>query len=86
MSTPETIAQVIGWIGLGCWIACFVWMHRISKKQETTLRDLRDVIKRIEHFSKVEHDLIREVHPQVEQIKDSVEEVSEAVNGNAQRS
>jgi hypothetical protein len=76
----QVIAQIIAWIGLACWAVCFVWMHRISARQESLLRELREVTRRIEHFSKVEHDLIREVHPQVSEIKESVEEVSEAVS------
>jgi len=53
-----------------CWIACFWWMHRISSKQNTLLDQLREQGKRIERFSKVEHDLIKEVHPQVAEIKE----------------
>jgi len=36
--------------------------------------------KRIEKLSKAEHDLIRDVHPQVGQIKEHIETVKEAVS------
>lgn len=35
---------------------------------------------RIEQLSETEHDLIREVHPQVGEIKEQVENVAEAVS------
>ena len=41
---------------------------------------------RIEHLSKVEHDLIREVHPQVGEIKEQVETVKEAVGADTNSS
>jgi hypothetical protein len=75
----QMTALVLGWIGTACWVVCFWWMHRLSSRQETMLRELHDVTKRIEKLSKVEHDLIREVHPNVEEIKESVKDVSDAV-------
>ena len=44
------------------------------------LKELHDVTKRIEKLSKVEHDLIREVYPNVEEIKESVKDVSDKVS------
>ena len=76
----QMMALVLGWIGTGCWMVCFWWMHRLSSRQETMLRDLKNVAKRIEALSKAEHDLIREVHPKVEEIKESVEDVSDKVS------
>ena len=75
----QMIAMVLAWIGTACWGVCFWWMHRLSGRQETMLKELSEVAKRIEKLSKAEHDLIREVHPKVEEIKESVEEVSDAV-------
>ena len=43
------------------------------------LKELHDVTKRIEKLSEVEHDLLREVHPTVEKIKESVDDVASAV-------
>ena len=75
-----TIAYFLTWIGTACWVVCFWWMHRISARQETMLRDLHEVTQRIEKLSQAEHDLIREVHPKVEEIKESVKDVSDAVS------
>ena len=76
----QTVAMVLTWIGTACWGVCFWWMHRLSSRQETMLRELSEVAKRIEKFSKAEHDLIQEVQPKVEEIKESVEEVSNKVS------
>jgi hypothetical protein len=59
-----------------CWIVCFWWMHRISSRQDALLAELRAQTSRIEELSRVEHDLIREVHPQVGEIKATVEKVA----------
>jgi methyl-accepting chemotaxis protein len=59
--------------GTLCWVACFWWMHLISKKQNALLDQLHAQGKRIEKLSSLEHDLIREVHPQVSEIKDGME-------------
>jgi len=66
-------------IGTGCWGVCFLWMYRISDKQNRLLDRLTEQGKRIESLSKIEHDLIKEVHPQVGEIKESMEEVIAAV-------
>ena len=76
----QTIAMVLAWIGTACWVVCFWWMHRLSSRQETMLKELSEVAKRIEKLSKAEHDLIREVHPKVEEIKESVKDVSDEVS------
>ena len=83
-------ALILAWLGTGCWVVCFWWMHRLSSRQETMLRELHDVTKRIEKLSEVEHDLLKEVHPTVEKIKESVKDVAVAVSaedssGNAVR-
>lgn len=59
-------------IGTLCWIVCFWWMHRISTKQNALLDQLHAQGKRIEKLSKLEHDLIKEVHPQVSEIKEGM--------------
>lgn len=74
------ILFVLTWAGFGCWVVCFWWMHRISSRQDAMLKELRDVTKRIEKLSEAEHDLIRDVHPQVSEIKEHVETVKEAVS------
>ena len=74
------IVLALTWLGIGCWVACFWWMHRISSRQESMLKELRDVTQRIERLSEAGHDLIRDVHPQVGAIKEHVETVKEAVS------
>ena len=74
------VVITLTWIGIGCWLVCFWWMHRISSRQNAMLKELHDVTQRIEQLSKAEHDLIREVHPQVSEIKAHVENVAEAVS------
>jgi hypothetical protein len=76
----DMIVLTLTWIGLACWVVCFWWMHRISSRQNTMLRELHEMTTRIEHFSEAEHDLIQEVHPQVTEIKKQVENVAEAVS------
>ncbi len=44
------------------------------------LKELHEMTTRIEQISQAEHDLIREVHPQVGEIKEHVENVAEAVS------
>jgi hypothetical protein len=62
-------------IGTACWGFCFWWMHRISRKQNYLLEQLREQARRIEELSKIEHDLIREVHPKVGEIKEGMQEM-----------
>ena len=70
--------------GTLCWVGCFWWMHRISAKQNYLLDRLREQAQRIEKLSRVEHDLIKEVHPQVGEIKLGVEEMMAAVKETAE--
>jgi hypothetical protein len=76
------IILVLTWLGTMCWIVCFWWMHRISSRQDALLKELHQMTARIEQLSKTEHDLIREVHPQVSEIKEHVEHVAEKVTNN----
>jgi hypothetical protein len=80
MQNLDAMALVLSCIGTLCWIVCFWWMHRISSRQDTTLEELHEMTARIEKLSRVEHDLIRDVHPQVSEIKEKVENVREAVS------
>jgi predicted transcriptional regulator len=70
---------ILTWAGMGCWIVCFWWMHRLSARQESMLKELHEMTGRIEHLSRAEHDLIKEVHPTVSDIKERVEDVQDAV-------
>ena len=62
-------------IGTLCWIVCFWWMHRISTKQNALLDQLHLQGERIEKLSRIEHDLIKEVHPQVSEIKEGMDTI-----------
>ena len=74
------IVLLLTWVGIGCWSVCFWWMHRISSRQNATLEELHEMTARIEKLSRLEHDLISDVHPQVSEIKEQVENVREAVS------
>ena len=69
-------------VGTGCWAVCFWWMYRISAKQNYLLKQLGDQGKRIERLSKIEHDLIKEVQPQVGEIKEGMDAMVAAVKEN----
>jgi hypothetical protein len=70
--------------GTACWGVCFWWMHRLSVKQNALLAQLREQGQRIEKLSKLEHDLIKEVHPQVNEIKEGMEEMIAVVKENSE--
>ena len=70
-------------VGTICWAVCFWWMGRISAKQNKLMDQLREQARRIEKLSKVEHDLIKEVHPQVGEIKEGMNEIIAAVKENS---
>ena len=69
------LALAMGVIGNLCWVVCFWWMYRISEKQNRFLDKLSEQGQRIEKLSRVEHDLIKEVHPKVGEIREGVAEV-----------
>ena len=79
MADFQMIAFILTWVGTACWVACFWWMHRFSKRQNAMLEELHAVTSRIEAIAKEEHQLISEVHPAVDNIKESVKEVAAAV-------
>lgn len=80
----DKIAFWMTMAGMGCWAVCFWWMYIISKKQNNLLDRLGEQGKRIEKLSRIEHDLIKEVHPQVSEIKEGMEEMIAAVKENAE--
>jgi DNA replication initiation complex subunit (GINS family) len=55
-------------------------MHRISSRQDAMLEELHEMTTRIEKLSQTEHDLIRDVHPRVNEIKEHVQNVREVVS------
>jgi hypothetical protein len=62
-----TIAYGLTWVGTGAWVVCFWWMHRISARQDALLEELREL-------ARTQHDILREVHPDVGEIKEHVVE------------
>jgi hypothetical protein len=72
--------------GTVCWGVCFWWMRRLSIKQNALLDQLSEQGKRIEKLSRIEHDLIKEVHPQVGEIKEGMEEMIAVVKESAEKS
>jgi hypothetical protein len=48
-------------------------MHHISFRQHAMLEELHGMTKRIEKLPQPEHDLLSEVHPQVSEISEHVE-------------
>jgi hypothetical protein len=66
-------------LNFACWGVCFWWMHRISTRQDRLLSALSKQGHRIEKIAKDEHELLREMHPAVEDIKEGVREVRSSV-------
>lgn len=71
-------------LGTLCWGVCFWWMRRLSIKQNILLAQLREQGQRIEKLSRIEHDLIKEVHPQVNEIREGMEEIIAVVKENSE--
>jgi len=71
-------------VGTGCWVVCFWWMKHISDEQYRLMDELREQGRRIEQLSTIEHDLIKEVHPQVGAIKDSMVEMIAVAKENSE--
>jgi hypothetical protein len=80
----DKISFFLALVGTACWAVCFLWMYRISEKQNNLLDRLSDQGKRIEKLSKIEHDLIKEVHPKVSDIKEGMDEMIAAVKENTE--
>ncbi len=77
-----TFLQWLTILDSGCWLLCFWWMHRISSRQEAMLQELREQAERIEEMSKVEHDMVKEMHPKVESMEGDISKVAEAIKAN----
>lgn len=82
-TTTMNAESVVYWISIAgavCWAVCFLVMYRISNNQNIVLRELREQAARIEELSREEHDLIKEVHPQVGKIKNDLSAVARNLN------
>ena len=75
MNSVQTFELALALIGTACWGVCFWWMHRISVRQDALMKEMHGQNQRIEKLSRAEHDMIKEVHPVVGEIKERVEEM-----------
>lgn len=82
--SKNTLAFWLTLAGTVCWGVCFWWMRRLSIKQNALLEQLREQGKRLEKLSRIEHDLIQEVHPRVNEIKEGMEAMIAVVKENAE--
>ncbi len=64
--------------GMACWPVSFWWMHRISARQDAVLKQLQEQARRIENVSKEEHKILKELHPAVQSIEESVSQAPPA--------
>jgi hypothetical protein len=62
-------------LDVACWAVCFWWMHRISQRQNAMLQELQHQARSIEAVSKEEHEILKELHPTVQKIEESVDQV-----------
>jgi hypothetical protein len=76
---PRFFYDFITLIDIVCWGVCFWWMHRISSRQDATLKQLQKQARRIEDISKAEHEILSDLHPSVQKIEKGVDEVSEKI-------
>jgi hypothetical protein len=70
-------------VSTACWLVCFWWMYRIASRQDALICKLQEQTDRTEELSRVEHDLIQDVHPKVGEIKEAVEKVATDVHNGA---
>lgn len=73
-----TLVNFVTFIDIGCWAVCFWWMHRISQRQDATLKELHGQAKSIEGLSRKEHEILKELHPTVQKIEKGVDQVKES--------
>ena len=66
------LRDVIVLVELLCWPICFWWMHRISERQNSLLKQLTKQGERIESVSNEEHEILKELHPTVQKIEETV--------------
>jgi hypothetical protein len=76
---PRSLYDLITIVDLACWMVCFWWMHRISSRQDATLKQLQKQARRIEEISKDEHKILTDLHPSVQKIEKGVDQVSEKI-------
>ena len=70
--------NAVSMLDIACWGICFWWMHRISARQNTVLKELQQQARSIEELSKEEHEILNELHPTVQKIEEGVDQVKES--------
>ncbi len=66
------LRDVLVLVEVACWPICFWWMHLISARQNAVLKQLQSQAHRIENVAKEEHQILKELHPAVQNIEESV--------------
>ena len=81
MPMTRSLFNLLGVLDLVCWGVCFWWMHRISQRQSAMLEELQQQARGIEELSKEEREILKELHPTVQKIDETVDQVRESTQG-----
>jgi len=73
------IGYWLTWLGTLAWGINFWMIYRISSRQDRLLDTLREQAERITELSQTQHDILQEVHPNVNLIRDAVNDVAEEI-------
>jgi len=73
-----TLVNFVTLLDIACWAVCFLWMHRISQRQNIMLEELQQQARYIEELSREEHEILKELHPTVQKIEEDVDKVKES--------
>ena len=68
----------LGVLDLVCWGVCFWWMHRISQRQNAMLAELQQQAQTTEELSKEGAEILKELHPTVQKIDETIDQVKES--------
>jgi hypothetical protein len=74
----RNLVNFVTLLDIGCWAVCFWWMHRISQRQDSMLKELHQQAESIEELSREEREILKELHPTVQKIEKGVDEVKES--------
>jgi hypothetical protein len=74
----RSLLNLISVLDIACWGICFWWMHRISERQNAMLEELQQQARSIEHLSKEEREILKELHPTVQKIEEGMDQVKES--------
>jgi hypothetical protein len=74
----RSFLNFVSMVDVVCWGICFWWMHRISERQNAMLEELQQQARSIEELSKEEREILKELHPTVQKIDETVDQVKES--------